>query len=240
MTHALWYPEASKHQEPDNGSYTGGPPKLVLHTTESKSWASYKTGTKPHIEMCMQPDKKQCFFRQFYPFNQPARALVDIDNATRTNRDGAVQIEISGTCAPANKDWGIWYVANWPDWCYKELSDFVAWLHAEGWLQNYDHPKFLAYPSSYGANGVRLSASEWEKFGGVCGHQHVPENVHGDPGLIDMSKVIPRPQPTTYTVKAGDSIEGVAKKAGIPVARLWRLNRPRLHVGEKLNVTKGS
>ena len=31
---------------------------------------------------------------------------------------------------------------------------------------------------------------EWKAFKGVCGHMHVPENDHGDPGAIDFSAIV--------------------------------------------------
>jgi hypothetical protein len=35
-----------------------------------------------------------------------------------------------------------------------------------------------------------MSFAQWEAFKGVCGHMHVPENLHGDPGAIDFPKLI--------------------------------------------------
>lgn len=199
-----FYPEARKMLEPNNGSFTGGPYKGVLHTTESPGWAHYKSGTKPHLEVCMQPDKKVCYWRQFYPFDQPARALVDKDgNPLRTNRDSAIQVEISGTCTPGNKNWGIWYVGNWPDWLYTELRDFVVWAKPNLGIQ-FKFPTFQAYPKSYGPRGntntVRFSNRTWDNYNGWCGHQHVPENVHGDPGALDKTKLMP-PPPTPAKVE---------------------------------------
>jgi hypothetical protein len=35
-----------------------------------------------------------------------------------------------------------------------------------------------------------MSKSIWEQFNGVCGHQHVPENKHWDPGAIAWARLI--------------------------------------------------
>ncbi|GAA0464000.1 hypothetical protein [Streptomyces olivaceiscleroticus] len=35
-----------------------------------------------------------------------------------------------------------------------------------------------------------MSASQWNGFRGICGHQHVPENDHGDPGSLDFRHVL--------------------------------------------------
>lgn len=40
----------------------------------------------------------------------------------------------------------------------------------------------------------------------------------------------------TYRVRDGDTIESVAERFDLPVAKLWRLNRPRLETGEELKV----
>ena len=44
-------------------------------------------------------------------------------------------------------------------------------------------PTFLPYPESYGPTQVRMSPAQFARFEGICGHQHVPENTHGDPGI---------------------------------------------------------
>ena len=36
-----------------------------------------------------------------------------------------------------------------------------------------------------------MTDQEWDQFGGVCGHQHVPENTHWDPGAIDWDTLLP-------------------------------------------------
>ena len=50
--------------------------------------------------------------------------------------------------------------------------------------------KFVAYPGSYGVNAAqRFTNVQWENFTGVCGHQHVPENDHGDPGDLPIDRL---------------------------------------------------
>jgi murein DD-endopeptidase MepM/ murein hydrolase activator NlpD len=52
-------------------------------------------------------------------------------------------------------------------------------------------------------NGVRLGGAEFKSYNGILGHQHVSGNLHGDPGRIDVTKVIAMasgiaiPPPTT-------------------------------------------
>lgn len=48
-----------------------------------------------------------------------------------------------------------------------------------------------AYPGSYGTGAAqRLSGSAWQTYRGVCGHMHVPENSHGDPGNIPIGSIL--------------------------------------------------
>ncbi|MBD9700618.1 peptidoglycan-binding protein [Streptomyces sp. ID01-12c] len=35
-----------------------------------------------------------------------------------------------------------------------------------------------------------MTGTQWNSFRGWCGHQHVPENDHGDPGSMDFGRVI--------------------------------------------------
>lgn len=46
---------------------------------------------------------------------------------------------------------------------------------------------FLAYPASAGDSAVRFSSNQWLAFSGTCGHQHVVDNDHGDPGNININ-----------------------------------------------------
>src|SRR5699024_4551413 len=47
------------------------------------------------------------------------------------------------------------------------------------------------YPGSYGEMASqRLSDSEWEEYTGWLGHQHAPENDHGDPGDLPVASIL--------------------------------------------------
>lgn len=48
-----------------------------------------------------------------------------------------------------------------------------------------------AYPTSYAnGGGQRMTGAKWTSFKGICGHMHVPENTHGDPGAIDFARIV--------------------------------------------------
>ncbi|NIS66407.1 MAG: hypothetical protein GTO05_14860, partial [Gemmatimonadales bacterium] len=48
--------------------------------------------------------------------------------------------------------------------------------------------------SSSGSAGVgakqRMSDQQWEAFNGICGHEHVPNNTHWDPGAFDIASFV--------------------------------------------------
>ena len=173
----------------DGGSFTGGPPKICLHTTETRGWPSYRDGSvAPHITVMALPMERKLVARQHTSLNVAARALRNEDGGVQTNRDSVYQFELVGTCDPAYAvkypDAFRWFDA--PEWALLHLSTMVANIAvAKGVLLQ--APAFLPYPESYAnKNGQRFSLSQWDNFNGVCGHQHVPENVHGDPGSLNV------------------------------------------------------
>jgi hypothetical protein len=54
----------------------------------------------------------------------------------------------------------------------------------------------LSYTEANAA-GFRMSPTEWDSFNGVCGHQHVPENTHWDPGAFDWTRLLLEDEVTT-------------------------------------------
>jgi hypothetical protein len=38
-----------------------------------------------------------------------------------------------------------------------------------------------------------MSAAEWDTFTGWCGHQHIPENDHTDPGALPIARLLAHP-----------------------------------------------
>ncbi|MDX6314897.1 MAG: hypothetical protein QOF44_4361, partial [Streptomyces sp.] len=73
----------------------------------------------------------------------------------------------------------------------RELARFLAWMSEEHDVPLSGPKVWKPYPESYGShNGERMSGRVWNGFKGVCGHCHVPENLHGDPGAIDFPTLI--------------------------------------------------
>lgn len=198
---ATYYPGASRAYDYSN-RYNGSlikPNCGVLHTTEGTSLPSYGNGAEaPNITARPNFAKKRLDFYQHYPFNRSARALVNLAGGVETNTLNTLQIELVGTCDPNHKktwngakagvDFIYWPDA--PDWALDGLAAFMAWQYKNNGIQLSGPKTWLAYPSSYGATKARMSFSAWKNFNGWCGHSHVPENQHGDPGDIDFTKLI--------------------------------------------------
>jgi hypothetical protein len=187
----LWYPKASRVQlaPVDGGSFTGGPPKGVLHSTETTSWPAYATDYWPHFT-CRWDGAFHV--RQHLPVNRAARALANPSGGVQTNRDTAIQVECIGTCDLGKREsWGELYVERWPDGYKAGLAALMRWVEAEAGVPRRCTVAFKPYPASYGtSNGVRLSGAAWDGYSGWLGHMHVAENLHGDPGLIDIDYLL--------------------------------------------------
>lgn len=199
------YPGSTMHIKPDNLV-------VVLHTTEGTSWPDYNggstapnyTGMPPLGEPYMKSGFVKGAWRVHFPDDKSSRALRNESGGVETNTQNAIQIELIGTCDPRNaKRWGgtsrsrvagVDYVY-WPDASARQrqwVARILADLHRRHGLKLVAPKEFLPYPKSYGNNGVRLTSKEWALSAGVYGHQHMPENSHGDPGNIKIDDILAR------------------------------------------------
>jgi hypothetical protein len=194
---AYWY--GSKYQGSAMESNV-----IVWHTTEGTSLPSYGGGTSAP-NFTAKPDfaAKRLVWYQHFDFDVSSRALVNKAGGVETNTLNVVQVEIVGTCDPAtHKKWGTTphlYTPELPDWAIRDLAAFAKWAHDNHGVPLTSNVTFKAYPGSYGNNGVRMSAAKWNSFTGHCGHQHVPENDHGDPGPLPMAAILARAKGGTST-----------------------------------------
>ncbi len=180
----------------------------VLHTTEGTSWPSYSGGAvAPNITGKPNFKHKRIDWRQHFNVDCSSRALQNHSGGVETNSLNAFQIELVGTCSPStHRKWkaaGVEHIY-WPEapeWALRDLAELMAWLDREHGIPLKCDVKFVAYPESYGSGGQRLSGRAWRNYYGWLGHQHVPENVHGDPGnfpidaVLDMAKAVNAPDP---------------------------------------------
>jgi hypothetical protein len=63
-----------------------------------------------------------------------------------------------------------------------------------------------------------MTPAQWTSFRGVCGHSHVPENDHGDPGDFPISTVLAMAagthqpeEPMTTVDLTADTVSAIAK-----------------------------
>jgi len=168
---------------------------IVWHTTEGTSLPSYSGGSSaPNFTAVPDFKAKRLVWYQHFDFDTSARALVNKAGGVETNTLNVCQVEIVGTCDPsAHRKWGSTqhlYAPELPDWAIRDLGAFARWANEQHGVPLTSGMPFKAYPSSYGETAVRMTGAQWSRFKGHCGHQHVPENDHGDPGAFPMAAVL--------------------------------------------------
>ncbi|MEU7381559.1 peptidoglycan-binding domain-containing protein [Streptomyces sp. NPDC042207] len=212
-------PGASQTYFYGNGQFSGSAMEVncgVAHTTEGRTVPSYadsqgrRGANAPTVTGMPDCKAKRIRWYQHYDVDESARALVNKLGGVETNTANAFQMELVGTCDPKTRD--AWVRAGYkqdvdfiywpeaPDWALAEVAWLVRWLYDNHGIPLTCVKDWLAYgkdsrrpgvtPASYGASPARMSMSAWRSFKGWCGHQHVPENDHGDPGEMDFARVI--------------------------------------------------
>ena len=188
----------------------------VAHTTEGRIVPSYadssgrRGANAPAVTGLPDCKARRLRWYQHYDVDESARALANKLGGVATNTANVFQIELVGTCDPKTRD--AWVRAGhrqdvdfilWPEapeWALAEVAWLVRWLHDNHSVPLTCVKDWLAYgtdsrrpgitPASYGANPARMTFAQWNAFTGWCGHQHVPENDHGDPGAMNFARVI--------------------------------------------------
>jgi hypothetical protein len=147
-----------------------------------------RTGGYPHLTVDQKNIEQHC------SLDVGATALQNAPGGVETNRLGAMQIELVGFANKIDIE------------TLENLRPLMIWLEKKYGIKAIS-PTFLRYPDSYGKSRVRLSAGDWQTFDGWLGHQHVPENFHGDPGTIDMAFLLDRGTPQTFTAQPSEDDE---------------------------------
>ncbi|MGW2523380.1 hypothetical protein ACWC09_41630 [Streptomyces sp. NPDC001617] len=168
---------------------------VVLHTTEGRTLPDYQGGLiAPNLTAVPDLAAQKLVWYQHFDIDVSSRALRNLPGGVETNTLNVCQTELVGTCDPdtharwtaAGKAHVFWPEA--PEWALVAVARFLAWMHEEHDVPLRGPTSWPPYPKSFGsAGGQRMSGREWNGFKGVCGHTHVPENDHGDPGAIDFS-----------------------------------------------------
>lgn len=193
------YPPADTKAQWFQDDYPGSsirPNVGVVHTTEGADWPGYGGGASAPTYTAKPKfgplgNYAGLAWRAHFPDEKSARALQNDAGGVETNTLNAIQVELVGTCDPGTHHrWvadGVDHIF-WPDAptaALEDLAEFVAWCHtAHGIPVHGPGSGWLPYPASYGASMVRFSFAQWTRYTGWCGHQHVPENDHGDPGNL--------------------------------------------------------
>lgn len=171
---------------------------VVLHSTESDpgtcdAVARYlvRMGYEPHE--VFDPSNGDGVI--LLPMNVPGKALMNLPGGVETNnRGGVYQIEIVGRAVD---------VPNYDDNWYARLKTRLLEV-CEFTGTPYVFPlPFEPYPQSYGQNLVRMTFDDWLVFEGICGHQHVCENDHGDPGALDVERLRDDMTPEQFAAMIG-------------------------------------
>jgi hypothetical protein len=171
---------------------------VVLHTTEGRTLPGYGGGgSAPNLTAVPDFAAKKLKWYQHFDIETSSRALVNLRGGAETNTANVCQVELVGTCDPkTHKKWMAAsqehiYWPDAPDWALQGVARFLAWMHEEHGVPLSGPKEWPAYPSSYGTgSGARMTTAEWNKFKGICGHLHVVENSHGDPGAIDFAGLV--------------------------------------------------
>lgn len=195
----------------------------VLHTTEGIGLPDYDGGSMaPNLTAVADFANKRLRWYQHFDIDRSSRALRNLSGGVETNTLNVVQTEFDGTCDYSKRNnWGsrvagrdYIYWGDPPDWALRDAAEYLRWLNTNHGVPLSGPSMWLAYgpdarrpgitPASYGASPARMSFAQWEVFKGVCGHQHVPENDHGDPGSLPFAELIALAKGTTPTPEEDD------------------------------------
>ncbi|MGY1639400.1 peptidoglycan-binding protein [Geodermatophilus sp. SYSU D00742] len=183
----LWVPGAERVANPRSrgGTHVGGPWRFVFHTVEGRPGAeefrrlAARHRTPPHLWAMPTAD----LLLQTIPLDRSAYALAR-PGTVHTNRRQAVQVEVWGFARD---------MATAPpevlDWLARRVLAPVARLVPIDLAD----VRPAGTERCYGLRSpCRMSAEQWRRFNGVCGHKDVPDNAHWDPGGLDMAAIAAR------------------------------------------------
>jgi hypothetical protein len=169
MDKVLWHPGARRvviDSAPQGLRFTGGGKKMVWHTTEGGSiegaeGAYRANGDCPHFTIAYTNGKR--VLHQHLPIDRAASALRHPQGTRPTNTADAIQVEIVGFAAQSHA---------WPKELYHYLHLLAKWCN-----------RHYGVPMTEKATWRNpLKIINFEEYAGHCGHVHVPNNDHVDPG----------------------------------------------------------
>lgn len=188
LASGVWVPGAERVENAKGRGlpYVDGPWRFVFHTTETEpSEVGFRRmaarhRNPPHLWAMPSAD----LLLQTVPLDRAAWALQRPSGTVHTNRLHAIQVELWGFA----RDMGT-APASVIDWLARRLLAPVARLVPI----NLSNVRPTGGNKCYGKRSAcRMTPDEWRAFDGVCGHQHVPNNSHWDPGLLDLAGIAAR------------------------------------------------
>lgn len=202
-------PGASRVQKFSGNSHRAAVTKIVLHTTEGSSWPGYGGGgSAPHFTV-----HRDGTIRQHIDTSRSSKALVNKSGGVQTNNAGAIQIEFIGSCDKAYaKKHGLFFTEDATDKDLAGLAKVLAWIS-----KTHGVPltaSGLNWPTSnaaYAGAPQRMSFAKWNSYKGVCGHTHVPENDHWDPGNFPITRLLALARGGAPVASGGASKPAVSK-----------------------------
>jgi len=172
------------------GEHRSPPFKIVMHTTETTVIPSYSNGDHaPHLTF----DPKTLEWVQHSEFELVAGALRNESGGVQTNADSAIQVEMIcySDKRVADKSEARLWVGHLSEAALRAVGEFWSWCNqAFGVkLKVWDSPK--VGNACYGSGSpCRMPPAVWDEWNGICGHAHVPENAHWDPGVFDFETAL--------------------------------------------------
>ena len=224
---------------------------IVWHSTETLVLPAYSGGSiAPNLTAVPDFANRRLVWWQHFGFDESSRALVHDKTQIGTNTLNCAQVEIVGTCDPATH--AAWvaagkphlYMPELPDWAIRDLRTFAHWANSAHDVPLTSGLTWKPYPQSRDTdNGVRMTNAQWSAFNGHCGHMHVPQNDHGDPGAFPISAILaaqPAPEDDMPAWNDGTVVPGPQPTVAlVPHGNAWQTaaNR-RLHLGmDQLSAT---
>jgi hypothetical protein len=171
---ATWHPDAIRVPYADAGAFIDAPPRLVWHTVEGYNLPAYK-GSAPHFTLSIKTGK----LWQHVPVNRASSSLKHPSGTAETNHAHAIQVELTDAFAKDSQDWSAA--------AYARIASLARWIEKNAGVARRCGVEFGRYPN---ALPKRLSGTAWLRYSGHIGHQHVPNNDHGDPGALKISLVL--------------------------------------------------
>lgn len=152
-----------------SGAFTGGPFRIVHHTTEGSTAQAAMDAFRQHkSDPHFTVDGSH--IRQHIDTSESARALRHPAGTPETNRRSAIQIEVVGFAGRSKAVPTLTQVARLCRWIEAAHNVPRAW------------PAGPPKPPVRGADpgGHHRDPAIWASKGGHYGHCHVPDNIHWD------------------------------------------------------------